>query len=113
VTNNELIKCTESVIDFLTHCDEEYEKLKRYDTPSNERMLFQLRRHNTMVIDIPLILNRKLHIQNEPLWIDSAKEFFSDHDKSVAFFEKAIKLLNRKNKLEQLKNRMNESIQYR
>ena len=106
MTNNELVKCSEVVIYFLLHCEEEYDELHHFDTPSNEIMSIELRRHNIRMIDIPVMLNCKLHIQNEPLWIHSPKEFFSDHDKSVFFFKKAISLLTRKQKLQKIKSKI-------
>ncbi len=105
MTNDSLIKCSEVVIYFLLNCEKESEELGTIHTPSMKKMDIELGKYNIKMVDLPKILNQKLHIQTEPLWVNSAKEFFSN-DKSIVFFEKAINLLNRKRKLEKLKSKI-------
>lgn len=105
-TNKSLIECSEYVINFLLSCDEEYDRLGIFNTPSNHKMMTQLKKYDTQMVNFAQQLNDILHISSEPLWVNSPKEFFSDHVKSVAFFEKAITLLNRRNKLKKIKIKM-------
>jgi hypothetical protein len=87
-------------------CEEEYLRLGTFNTPSNHKMMSALKKYDSHMSGFAQQLNDILRISNKPLWVDSPKEFFQDHDKSVAFFEKAIKILKRKDKLEKLKSKI-------
>ena len=112
-TNDDLIECSEYIINFLIWCDDEYFKLNDFNTPSNQKMSAELKKFDTHMVDFTKELNNTLHILDEPMWIDSPKEFFSDQNKSVAFFRKAINMLSRRNKLERLKIKISEDIQHK
>lgn len=103
MTNDELIECAEAVLNFLIHGDDEFRIIKTIHTPSLNNMTDVLEKHCTTMVNFTLILNNKLHLLNNPLWIDSPQEFFSDHQKSEKFFETSIKLLTRKSKIHKLK----------
>ncbi len=108
-TNKELIECSEYIMYFLI----EASVSDTFDTPAHIEMRNHLDRYDTHMVDFTKFLNKKLHISTEPLWRDSAKEFFSNHNKVIPFFEKAIIILSRKEKLEHIITKINESVQYR
>lgn len=106
MTNDELIECAESVLNFLVNSDKEFSTLKHFRTPSYINMFKIFQPHNiTTMVEFTKILNQNLHILNEPLWVNSPQEFFHDDNKCIKFYEKSIKILLRKKKITKLRNK--------
>lgn len=110
MTNDSLIECAESVMDFLLYSEDEFEELKNYSIlPSYINMEEKLKPFGfTVMTDFTILLNDKLSILEKPLWGKSAREFFHDDTKPIRFYEKAIKILTRNKKIEKLKTIINE-----
>ena len=105
-TNEQLIECSEYIVCFLI----EASVSETFDTPAHIEMRNYLDKYDTHMVEFTKYLNKRLHISTEPLWRDSAKEFFSDHNKVIPFFEKAINILSRKEKLEHIITKINQYI---
>jgi arsenate reductase-like glutaredoxin family protein len=71
-------------MNYIIVSGDELTELQSYITPSCERMNKVLSEFNfTMVSFVE-------HISNEKLWIESAREFFSDHDKCIKFLSNKL-----------------------
>lgn len=106
MTDKDLLECSESVLNFLLKNEEEFKKLKHFNTPCNYNMYNLLKSYNTNMCDFSEILNKKLRLLNEPLWINTPQEFFFNRDVSEKFFKNAIDVLSRRNKIIELKQRI-------
>lgn len=106
MNNQDLLECSESVLNFLVKSEKEFNKLKHFSVPSYINMEKILKKHNTNMCDFAEILNKRLHLLNEPLWINTPKEFFSNHVISEKFFENAIDILSRYKKISKLKQKI-------
>jgi hypothetical protein len=89
MNNNELLKCSIAVLNFLLVGDDEFDELKDFNVPSNESMIKTLKKFNLNMVSFTELLNVKFNIYNE-LWKDSPKEFFSNSDVSIDFYKVAI-----------------------
>lgn len=104
--NKDLLECSKVILNFIIHSDKEFVKLKTFNTPSNISMMKILKTHNTDMLDFTLYLNNKFDIMPNPLWENSATEFFSDNIKSISFYKTIINMFDRIKKI----NKINKLI---
>lgn len=97
-----LLICAESVLNFLKNSGDEFRKTKDFNTPSLIFMRSKLKVIDTDMSDFTIMLNNKYFIYNNPLWVDTPREFFNNN-KAILFYERVIKIMLRKKKINKLK----------
>ena len=76
MTDEQILECTKAVYDFLCDCSES--KVSFDDDPLHQKMTIVLIEHGYNMVNFCQYVNSKYNFYEEPLWIDTAQEFFSD-----------------------------------
>ena len=95
MTNIELLKCSQSIYDFLIESDVNWRNsnlLDTFETPMLKKMDKILTKHGFDMVEFTYHLNKIYRIYSEPLWDSSAKDFFAS-TKGVNFYKIAIRNL--------------------
>ena len=85
---NDMLKCTVVILNFLLLSDDEYDELKIFNTPSNVMMTGTLAKYDMNMVSFTEFVTKEFKL--ERLWNVSAREFFSDKNKSINFFTDII-----------------------
>jgi hypothetical protein len=77
MTDEQILECANAVYDFL--CDVSEKRMASFgDDPLHQKMTAVLIEHGYNMVDFCQYVNSKYDFYKEPLWIDTAQEFFSD-----------------------------------
>ena len=96
MTHEDLIRGSEAILDFLLETqDDDWTTRSSFTTPKMSVMDDTLseiigKGNISLMIDFTRQANKEYQIMPEPLWKDSAKEFFST-DKSIRFFNSILR----------------------
>jgi hypothetical protein len=89
-----IIKSIIATINFLINSEDEAIKLQTFSTPSSKLLSDSLNKYDFNIASFTVYLNKKFHITNSPLWLDSPREFFNDDYRPINFYLKALKMLS-------------------
>lgn len=84
MTKNDYFKCIVSIMNFIVISDDEFKEENNFNTASNKRMIKILENFGYDMLSFTESLS------DEKLWMDSPKEFFSDHDKAISFLSSKL-----------------------
>lgn len=96
MTHEDLIRGSEAILDFLLESqDDDYNSRPSFMTPKMSIMDDTLseilgKENISLMVYFTQQANKEYKIMPEPLWKDSAKEFFST-DKSIKFFTSILR----------------------
>ncbi len=77
MTDEQILECAKAVYDFL--CDVSGKRMASFgDDPLNQKMTETLTKYGYNMVDFCQYVNSKYNFYEEPLWVDTAIEFFSD-----------------------------------
>lgn len=82
------IKCIVVIMNFLIISDDEYSENNDIGSESNLRMMRVLAEYGYGMVSFTE------HIADEPLWMNSPKEFFSNYKLSIDFYIKKLNELS-------------------
>ena len=96
MTHEDLIRGSQAILDFLLETqDDDWTTRSSFMTPKMSIMDDTLseiigKGNISLMVDFTQQANKEYQIMPEPLWKDSAKEFFST-DKSIRFFNNILR----------------------
>jgi len=77
MTEEQILECTKVVYDFL--CDASWKGIASFgDDPLNQKMTETLIKYGFNMVDFCRFINDKYNFYENPLWINTGQEFFSD-----------------------------------
>jgi len=77
MTDEQILECTKAVYDFL--CDVSGKRMVSFgDDPLNKKMTETLIKYGLNMVDFCQFVNDKYNFYENPLWVKTGQEFFSD-----------------------------------
>ena len=77
MTDEQILECAKAVYDFL--CDVSGKRMASFgDDPLNQKMTETLIEYGYNMVDFCRFINDKYNFYENPLWVNTGQEFFSD-----------------------------------
>jgi len=76
MNDEQILECAKAVYDFL--CDVSGKRIANCDDTLNQKMIETLTKYGYNMVDFCQFVNTHCNLYEEPLWVATAQEFFSD-----------------------------------